>query len=228
MLKSSKTRLLICGVTTFLLIATSCSKKAVPTVSQYPTNSNGTTNNVEPVVNRVEPINSVGTTNNVVRVKVITPCTESKKTDTDFFRSCNSGTSPSESFAKQLAMQNAMQDMASSVQGLVSSVLDQYSNQYTDNKKQDLSGKAEGFTRSVVNQTLKDVRTVIEELYMENSSGNYIYYIGIEMPKQPVMESTRNVILQDEKLRVDYDKKKFEEIFNQEMEKLKQEKGGGN
>ncbi|MDI9357232.1 MAG: hypothetical protein QM536_09440, partial [Chitinophagaceae bacterium] len=102
MLKSSKTRLVICGVTTFLLIATSCSKKAVPTVSQYP-NSNGTRNNTGATNNAGAGNNNANAVSNVPpTTRIVTPCTEAKKTDNDFFRSCNSGTSPSESFAKQL------------------------------------------------------------------------------------------------------------------------------
>jgi hypothetical protein len=39
------------------------------------------------------------------------------------------------------------------------------------------------------------------------------------------LNGIQNKLSRDQKLQVDYDKKKFEEIFNQEMEKLADERG---
>jgi hypothetical protein len=43
------------------------------------------------------------------------------------------------------------------------------------------------------------------------------------MSKESVLESMNNRISKDKKLQLDYDKMKFEEVFNTEMEKLRNE-----
>ena len=43
------------------------------------------------------------------------------------------------------------------------------------------------------------------------------------MSKESVLETMNNRISKDKKLQLDYDKMKFEEVFNSEMEKLRDE-----
>ena len=61
-----------------------------------------------------------------------------------------------------------------------------------------------------------------EKVFKETDNG-YSYWVAIEMSKDAVLESLSNKISKDKKLQLDYDKMKFEEVFNSEMEKLRNE-----
>ncbi|MFN9520001.1 MAG: hypothetical protein ACK574_09760, partial [Bacteroidota bacterium] len=53
----------------------------------------------------------------------------------------------------------------------------------------------------------------------------FSYWVAVEDNKQTVMNGIDRGIGQNQKLQQDYDKKKFEEIFNSEMDKLAKERG---
>jgi len=78
-------------------------------------------------------------------------------------------------------------------------------------------------SREVVNQTLADVKIIGEKTFKE-TDGSYSYWIAVEMSKTSVLDGINNKISKDAKLLLDYDKKKFEETFNNEMQKLENEK----
>jgi hypothetical protein len=56
-------------------------------------------------------------------------------------------------------------------------------------------------------------------------NGTYTYWIAIEANKQVVLNGIEKSVSNQKKLEQDYDKKKFEEIFNSEMDKLAKERG---
>ena len=78
-------------------------------------------------------------------------------------------------------------------------------------------------TREVVNQKLFDVKIIKEEIYKE-ADNSYTYWVAIEASKEAILNGINSSISKNEKLRQDYDKMKFEETFNQEMDKLANEK----
>ena len=51
------------------------------------------------------------------------------------------------------------------------------------------------------------------------------FWIAIEANKQVVLNGIEKSVSNQKKLEQDYDKKKFEEIFNSEMDKLAKERG---
>ena len=63
----------------------------------------------------------------------------------------------------------------------------------------------------------------MDEKVFKETDNNYSYWVAIEMSKESVLESMNNRISKDKKLQLDYDKMKFEEVFNSEMEKLRDE-----
>jgi len=63
----------------------------------------------------------------------------------------------------------------------------------------------------------------MDEKIFKEQDGSYSYWIAIEVSKQSILDGVSNNISKNEKLQLDYDKKKFEEIFNSEMEKMSKE-----
>ena len=145
------------------------------------------------------------------------------QSDKDNFRAKQSGKSPDLATAKKIALQNAKSELAGNIQSVVKRVTDQYTNQRTVGNKQDFENKFEELAREVVNQTLSDVKIIGEKVYKETDN-TYTYWVAIEDSKSAVLAGIDKKISKDDKLQLDYDKKKFEDIFNAEMEKMKNDK----
>ena len=156
-------------------------------------------------------------------VEISVPFSDSKyKTDKDYFRAKNIGKSIDLATSKKIALQNAKSELAGNIQSIMKAVTDQYTNSSKVDDKENFENKFEELSRDVVNQTLSDVRIMDEKIFKE-TDGKYSYWVAIETPKQSILEGVTAKISKNEKLQLDYDKKKFEEIFNSEMEKMSKE-----
>jgi hypothetical protein len=155
--------------------------------------------------------------------EITVPFSESKyKSDKDFFRAKQMGVSPDLATAKKIALLNAKAELASNIKSLIKRVTDQYTNQKTVENKQEFESKFEELSREVVDQTLTDVNLIGEKIFKEKDGG-YSYWVAIEVSKQSVLDGVNNKIAKNEKLQLDYDKNKFEDIFNSEMDKMSKE-----
>ena len=156
-------------------------------------------------------------------VEISVPFSESKyKTDKEFFRAKQSGKSQDLATSKKIALQNAKSELAGNIKAIVKRVTDQYTNQRTVGDKQDFENKFEELAREVVDQTLTDVRVIDEKIFKE-TDGKFSYWVAIETSKQSILDGVEAKISKNEKLQLDYDKKKFEDVFNSEMEKMSKE-----
>lgn len=151
------------------------------------------------------------------------PFSENKyKSDNDFFRTKQMGKSLDLSTAKKIALQNVKAELASNIKTLVKRVTDQYTNQRTVGAKQEFENKFEELSREVVDQSLTNIKQVDEKVFKEQD-GSFTYWIVLEVAKQSLLDETSSKISKNEKLQLDYDKQKFESIFNSEMEKFSKE-----
>ena len=156
-------------------------------------------------------------------VEISVPFSESKyKTDKDFFRAKQMGKSQDLATSKKIALQNAKSELAGNIKAVIKRVTDQYTNQRTVGDKQDFENKFEELAREVVDQTLTDVRVIDEKIFKE-TDGKFSYWVAIETSKQSILDGVEAKISKNEKLQLDYDKKKFEDVFNSEMEKMSKE-----
>lgn len=150
--------------------------------------------------------------------------TKDYQSDKENFRAKASGNSMDLTTSKKIALQNAKSEMAGLVQTTIKKVTEQYTNQRQITNAQEFSNKFEEMVREVTNQELVDVRVIGEKIFQE-SNKNYTYWVAIEANKQLVLNGIDKNISKNAKLAQDYDKKKFEDIFNQEMDKLAKERG---
>ncbi|HOE03927.1 MAG TPA: hypothetical protein PLZ52_01825 [Bacteroidales bacterium] len=156
--------------------------------------------------------------------EVVIPCKNEGRSDKEFFRADNSSTSQDMSLSREKALTLAKQRLASLINTKIKSVTDRYVNETEVGKNSDFEQKFENLTREVVNQTLTDVAIICEKTFQE-ADGKYTTYIAIEVNKDALLNGVNNKLSKDDKLRVDYDKMKYEKIFNEEMEKLEKEGG---
>jgi len=156
-------------------------------------------------------------------VEISVPFSDSKyKTDKDYFRAKNIGKSIDLATSKKIALQNAKSELAGNIQSIMKAVTDQYTNSSKVDDKENFENKFEELSRDVVNQTLSDVRIMDEKIFKE-TDGKYSYWVAIETSKQSILEGVTAKVSKNEKLQLDYDKKKFEEVFNSEMDKMSKE-----
>jgi len=141
------------------------------------------------------------------------------RTDKDYFRATQSGKSPDLATAKKIALQNARTELAANIQATLKAVIQEYTNQRTVGDKQEFENKFEEATRTVVNQTLSDVKIIGEKVFKEND-GKMTYYIAIEMSKEPVVNNVADRISKDAKLQLDFDQHQFQKVFDEEMQKF--------
>ncbi len=150
--------------------------------------------------------------------------TKEYQSDKENFRAKSSGNSMDLTTSKKIALQNAKSEMAGLIQSTVKKVTEQYTNQRQVGSTQDFSNKFEEIVRDVTNQELTDVR-IIGEKILKETNNTYTYWVAIEANKLVILNGIDKGISKNAKIQQDYDKKKFEEIFNSEMDKLAKERG---
>jgi hypothetical protein len=148
------------------------------------------------------------------------------RSDEDAFRAKQMGKSPDMATAKKIAFQNARAEMAGNINAVVKRVTDQYTNQRTVGNTQEFENKFEELSREVVNQEMSNVKEIGEKIFKE-SDGTYSYWIAIEANKKEVFDKIDSKISADAKLKLDYDKQKFQQIFDSEMKKLGDDQAAG-
>ncbi len=144
------------------------------------------------------------------------------KSDDNYFRAKQSGKSPDMATAKKIAYQNARAEMAGNINATVKRVTDQYTNQRTVGNAQEFENKFEELSREVVNLEMSNVKEMDSKLFKE-TDGSYTSWIAIEAEKKAVFDKIDARISSDAKLKLDYDKQKFQQIFDAEMKKLAEE-----
>jgi hypothetical protein len=144
------------------------------------------------------------------------------RSDENNFRSKQVGKSPDIATAKKIAFQNAKTEMAGNINSTVKRVTDQYTNQRTVGNAQEFENKFEELAREVVNMEMSNVKEIGEKIFKE-PDGGYSYWIAIEANKKDVFDKLDAKISNDAKLKLDYDKQKFQQIFDAEMKKLAEE-----
>jgi len=65
---------------------------------------------------------------------------------------------------------------------------------------------------------LNNVATICNKKFQKD--GKYNVYVAIEVKKDELLQKIEKQISNDQKLQIDYDKMKFEQIFNQEMDDM--------
>lgn len=154
-------------------------------------------------------------------VEIIIPCSGSKyETDNNYFRATQSGTSTDLSMSREKAMVATKRRLSGYINSVIKSVTDRYAQDRQISKDSEFSEKFENLTREVVNQRLLEVKKICEKV-SQKPDGKYYTFISLEVNKELIYNGIENKISNDKKLRQDYDKQKFEETFNREMEILK-------
>ncbi len=142
------------------------------------------------------------------------------RSDAETFRKTASGNSPDLQYAKELAALNAKAGLTADLSAMIQRVFAQYKNQRNIKDVAEFEAKSEQRTIESVAELIANVKDIDEKVYKEKN-GTFTYWIAIEVKKEEALNKLSKKISNDDKLKLDYDEIKFREIFDQEMEKLK-------
>ncbi len=144
---------------------------------------------------------------------------EEYRSDKKYWRVVQMGTSTDVSMAKKVALQNARQELAATVQAQVKAVIESYGqNASADNKTQAESLYQE-LTRTVVNQTLVGADIAGEKLF-KTKEGNYRYHVCLQLSKEKVAEEVAKQLSEDEIMKLEFDRERFKQIYDEELAKF--------
>jgi hypothetical protein len=162
-------------------------------------------------------------TSDALGTEVNTPCSDQEyRSDKNYFRGTGIGISSDLSTAKRKANLDANAMLAAGINRTIKSVTDRYTNERQFNDASEFEEKFEMLTRDVVNQELNNVAVPCTKTFQKD--GKYHVYTAVEVAKDELLNNIKDRISKDQKLQLDYDKMKFENIFNQEMEKMANER----
>ena len=151
--------------------------------------------------------------------RIVEYCAEFKSDDT-YIRSNGSGTSENSNIAREKAKTLALGRLSEQLSVVVKGVRDQYLNSRMLGQDEEAVDRFEGLVRTVTNQEIKGAKEVCNELTQENATGNYVYFIALELSGESLVNAYHQALSEDERLRIDYDYEKFKETFEEEMRSL--------
>ncbi len=152
------------------------------------------------------------------------PCEDKGRSDKNYFRASAMATSSDLSLAEEKALLNAKQRLVTLISSNTKSVTDRYVNEREFGDASEFEAKFENLTREVADETISNVVVACQKKSVL-PNGKYRGFVAVEVSKEDILNGISNKLSSNQKLQVDYDKAKFEEIFNQEMEKLAKEQG---
>lgn len=152
------------------------------------------------------------------------PCEKSGKSDKKFYRAFSMATSSDLSLSKEKALLLAKQRLVTLIESSTKSVTDRYVNESELGSSSEFEQKFENLTREVANKTISNIVVACEKSSVLPDK-KYRSFVAIEVNKDELLNQMNNRISRDAKLQIDYDKKKYEDIFNQEMNKMAEERG---
>ena len=148
------------------------------------------------------------------------PCEKEGKSDKNFFRASSMATSTDLQLSKEKALLNAKQRLVTLINSNTKSVTDRYVNEREVGNAAEFEQKFENLTREVADETISNIVVTCEKSSVLPNK-QYRSFVAIQVSKDDVLNSISNRVSRDNKLQLDYDKKKFEEIFNEEMSKMR-------
>ena len=159
------------------------------------------------------------------QIEISTPFDSKEyQTDAENFRAVESGRSPDLSTAKQIATQNARSLMAANVNAKVKKVASNFTKQQTVGNPQEFANDFTSQSLEVVNEELSNTHQIGQKTFQDPSDKSYTVWIALEANKKSIFEKLDSKISGDKKLKLDYDKQKFQQIFEAEMKELAEER----
>ena len=161
----------------------------------------------KPIVEQAANTQSI-TEETVAVIPEIKSCENEVYSDNNFFRTTSMSTSSDLMLAKEKALLLAKQRLVTIINSNTKSVIDRYVNEHVISNPLEFKQKFENITCEAIDETINNVIVVCETSSILPNR-QYKSLVAIEISKEDVLSK----ISSNNKLQIDYDKKKFEEMF---------------
>ena len=165
--------------------------------------------------------NKKTTTNNKFK-EITIPCSSEGRSNSDYFRASSVGKSRDLATSKEKALLLTKQRLSSLISSTLKSVTERYVNDMQIGEETEFEQTFENMTRDIVKQKLQDIAVICEKTG-QNDKGEFETYMAIEVKKDVIYNGVDKGISKDKKLAAQYDRMKFKEKFDEEMNQLKDE-----
>lgn len=150
----------------------------------------------------------------------VVPCSGLEfTTSAEYFRANAMGTSQSLEIANQKAMTAARTKLAAAIETTVKTVTDNYLSSYEENANEEARARFQSLTREVVNQKLSGIRVICQQT-TKDATGKFNSYVAVELAGADLIKGIQSAVSDDSKLRTDYEYQKFQQVFEEEMQKM--------
>ncbi len=142
-----------------------------------------------------------------------------RKTESDkhYYRAEGNALSTRESSAKTKAMMQAKRMLSEEIQQKVKSVSEMYTNEAEIGDQTEFMQSMESLTMVSTKNILLGVSISGYELYFKKKNNKYNAYVLLEVKKEDIKNALINEISKDDKLNLKFNKEKFKEVFDKEM-----------
>ena len=114
--------------------------------------------------------------------------------------------------------------MAANVNAKVKKVASNFTKQQTVGNPQEFANDFTSQSLEVVNEELSNTHQIGQKTFQDPSDKSYTVWIALEANKKSIFEKLDSKISGDKKLKLDYDKQKYQQIFEAEMKELAEER----
>lgn len=167
---------------------------------------------------------TIKATNEVGKVLEGIPCEKESVSNNKFFRAGAIATSTDLNLSKEKALLLAKQRVATLIQSRIKSVTERYVNESEIQNQSDFEQKFENLTREVIDLQMGDITMNCSKTSVLEDK-RYRTFLSVEISKKDFYDRVVDQTLNNKKVQIDYDKMKFEKIYNEEMERLEAERG---
>ena len=169
--------------------------------------------------------------------EVKVPLSQNKyKSDKKAFRARGNAESFNQGFAERTSITRARAELAAQIETKVKTVTEDYSKQYMteDIASSTFVEDVTSNTRSIVNQVINNSTPVASETLVKKQKNPstrkkdllYNVYTVVELNKDEIQKKLDAALRNDRRLKDLYEKEKFMEVFDKEMEALERENAG--
>lgn len=157
------------------------------------------------------------------RVEVTTPYSESKyRTDKDFYRAFQSFKHPNENTVRSFSATAARAELLAQIKADISNFSKNFETTYAKGDIQDVSGVLSTRVGQLAEDIVNDAIIVDSKLFKE-TDGRFTCYTLVEKSRKAIVNTVyEKTIAEDDKLKILFDKKKFEEEYEKWKEDRKQ------
>ncbi len=141
------------------------------------------------------------------------------QTDENFWRAVQSGSSNDFSMAQKIAEQNCRQQLATSIQADIKSVVETYCRDLKNVGRNEVAQMYEELTRTVIKQQLTGITQAGQEAFRQQD-GQIRFHICLQLSKKHMEEKIMNKLEEEQDLRLEFDRERFKKVFDEELAKF--------